>query len=892
MNENAKRILTEISSLGKRFLLSEVLSIFSSKYPDNQLLKTIEAAKTEGILKEKKGIFSFQDDEWKKFYESTDTNEKDHLELALQRQLPEGIKFHLENSHCSKRTFAAALLWQIRKDYYNWLPKDKLLKKIEVVDYILGYENWASLSLKARLIALDYKKIATRRLIEKWLRGNFHVDCMNFLRILKIHLDKQLFLELVSERTEGKLTDYQKIVLQFYLLDTKNIKNLSKADLEKLEILNKESKTISPQYARLKIAILNLFAGYFGTKEPVKGKLFLEMALKIAKEFNLKDWIAKLYNNLSLYYEEDFKAYSEELKLNAIEVAGEINDYDTAAFIAVNLAYSYLASGEKILLNKLMKKINAYVKTTNNPEIKSRILEFKSLTALYNGNSDEFERCLAEYEANFEITKDPRVLSKKYFTNVLKILFHIINGDIKAIQSVFENLTDAEYLEDDERKFLEITKIGLSNPTEAYMLFRKYRKGMRFFVEETLLFLAQILPESFLEDFREFSFSQLAYSRKRGLLLSQAQIYHAIGLAAYKSDMQHDVIRYMRFAASLYDASGMNNLSRKLRNLFLNSEAFVDLMIKVKENLEKAGIDKHLLNDLNNSVLSANDSLRFIGRIVAVVLSFANAENFNELAEVIFKSLLEEFPANVGRFEFGKGNVEICTFGTGEIPTFDTLYTPEPFYVSYSFYVGNNDKAKLELYNPEQKVDQLTIQKFYNLMVHLEPIIELMLLNFSRYRMAIRDELTGLYTRWYFEERFKEEFARANRTGEIFSLIFCDLDDFKKINDNYGHKTGDEVLKNVARIFMKNARETDIICRFGGEEFVFLLPGTSHNGAKIFAERLRESIENARINVSVTGSFGVVTYPSPYISSREEILRIADDLCYKAKKAGKNSVKG
>ncbi|OAA31749.1 hypothetical protein AT15_02680 [Kosmotoga arenicorallina S304] len=892
MKEMTTKILAEISALGKRFLLSEALSIFGDKYSKDQITEAVETAKAEGVLWLDNGVLHFEDDCWKEFFENARLMGKDHLSLALQRDLTEAVKFHFENSGCSKRAFAAALLWHARKRYYEWLPKDKLLKEIQVIDDILGFESWASMSLKARIKALDFEKITKGRLIEKWLKGKFHVDCMNFLRMIEINLDEQHFSELLREKLKQASTEYQKIVLEFFQIDTKNIMSLSRLNIENLKRLNKKLKPISPQYARLKVAVLNLFARYYNIKEPPKFKKFIELALKIASEFNIKDWISKLHNNLSLYYEEDFKAYSEELKLRAIDEATEIGDHETAAFIAINLAYSYLACGEKISLNKLMGKISGYIQTSKSPEIKSRFFEFKALAAVYDGNHTEFEKYIAEYEDIFRKTKDSRVLSKRYFADVLRILFHIIGGNIEKIKSISEKLVKIEYIENDERRFLEIVNIGLEDPIKSYELFKEYRKSMRFYIEETLLFLAQILPGEFLEDFRKFLIEQLVYSRQRRMLLSQAQLYHALGLASNKLDIQKDTLRYMRFAAFLYDASGMDSLSHKLRTHFLQKKAFIDLVKQMKINLENAGVNKELLAVLERSTFNANESLRFIGRLMAVVLSFADAENFNDLAQIIFKSLMEEFPASVGKFEFGSDNTETFYFGTEEIPDFGITYSFEPFYVSYSFYVGKKYKAKLELYNPDQRVDDLTIQKFYDLMAYLEPIVELVLLNFSRYRMAIRDELTGLYTRWYFEERFKEEFSRSNRTGEVFSLIFCDLDDFKKVNDNYGHKVGDEVLKMVAKIFWKNARETDIICRYGGEEFVFLLPCTTHTGAMVFAERLRKSLEEAYTKASVTGSFGVVSYPSPNIFSREEILRIADDLCYKAKKEGKNLVKG
>ncbi|WP_273229174.1 GGDEF domain-containing protein [Kosmotoga pacifica] len=885
--------MIKASSLGKRFLLAEVLSLFSHEFSKDQLTRTIEKAKSNGNLIEKDGILSFKDADWKHFFEKANVSSEEHLALATFRQLKEGIYFHYENSQYSKRSFAAALLWQARKDYYNWLPREIVLEKVKAADSILGFESWASRNIKIHLQGMiNTGKRIDKQLIEEWMEGKLHVDYLKFARILRILLDENDFRALLSRKLEQKLTDYQKKALEFNIMDSKAIRKILKEDLSEAERFSEKLLPKSPQYALLKVLALNLLARYFRVMKNKKYKQFLESALNIAKRFNQKDWIAKLFNNLSIYYEEDFRAYSEQLKLNAIKTAEEIGDYYTAAFTAINLAYNYLSAGQKSDLQKMVEKIGSYTTKTNNPEIKFFFLELKATIALYDKDISEFEINLDRYKEIAEKAKDPRILSRKHMSGMLKILYHLINGSLEAIKGVPEKLMSHPYLTEDEYKFLEIIKTGLDDPAEGYVLFKEYREKMHYYVEEIVQFISQILPKTHLNDFREFVFKQLISARRKGLLLSQAQLYHALGIATFRLEIQHDALRYIRFAAFLYDASGMTNLSRDLRNTFLQRESFVDLIREVEEKLEKSGTESFLLQNLKESARKANDSLRYIGKLMAVVLSFTDAENFEQLAEIIFKNLLEEFPANSGTFELLGKTGEVYHFGDGRIPVFDSVFNLDPFYVSYSFNVGFDGKARLELYNPDQRVNYADVQRFYDLMTHLEPIIELALINFMRYRMAIRDELTGLYTRWYFEERFKEEFARTQRTLEKFSLIFCDLDDFKKINDKYGHKAGDEVLKNVASIFLQNARTTDVVCRFGGEEFVFLLPFTSREGAMALAERLRKALESSPFDISVTGSFGVATYPSEGIESREELFRKADDLCYRAKSDGKNLVRG
>ena len=130
--------------------------------------------------------------------------------------------------------------------------------------------------------------------------------------------------------------------------------------------------------------------------------------------------------------------------------------------------------------------------------------------------------------------------------------------------------------------------------------------------------------------------------------------------------------------------------------------------------------------------------------------------------------------------------------------------------------------------------------------------------------LALRDGLTGLLNRRYWESCLEREFARHQRYDNPVSLVIFDIDHFKRVNDTYGHQTGDEVIRETARITSQLVRETDFAGRYGGEEFVVLLPGTTLDGAAQFAERLRSTIERQQLDyqgspLTFTVSLGVAT---------------------------------
>jgi two-component system cell cycle response regulator len=161
--------------------------------------------------------------------------------------------------------------------------------------------------------------------------------------------------------------------------------------------------------------------------------------------------------------------------------------------------------------------------------------------------------------------------------------------------------------------------------------------------------------------------------------------------------------------------------------------------------------------------------------------------------------------------------------------------------------------------------------------------------------MSQTDALTGLDNRRHLEERIDEMFDYAKRLNEPFSIVMCDLDRFKSVNDEYGHQAGDAVLKQFAKILRHEVREIDRAGRYGGEEFMLLLPGTVLDAAVTFAERVRKQVEQHTFtfdgtSIHRTASFGVSAWPHPRVAHCDGLVRAADEALYVAKETGRNRV--
>src|SRR3954470_3827363 len=172
---------------------------------------------------------------------------------------------------------------------------------------------------------------------------------------------------------------------------------------------------------------------------------------------------------------------------------------------------------------------------------------------------------------------------------------------------------------------------------------------------------------------------------------------------------------------------------------------------------------------------------------------------------------------------------------------------------------------------------------------------ELTDLNVRLKTISMTDGLTGIENRRSLEDRLKEVWSHSVRLHEPIAVVMCDIDKFKSVNDNHGHQAGDAVLKEFAQLLKAEAREIDRVGRYGGEEFLLILPGTVLDAAVTFAERLREKVAGHTFSyeggtLCRTMSCGVASSPHPRVKDEDALLRSADDALYVAKETGCNRV--
>lgn len=217
------------------------------------------------------------------------------------------------------------------------------------------------------------------------------------------------------------------------------------------------------------------------------------------------------------------------------------------------------------------------------------------------------------------------------------------------------------------------------------------------------------------------------------------------------------------------------------------------------------------------------------------------------------------------------------------------------FFASIPLKLGSDPIGLLALANRTETAFDFELASLLSLIGNnLSLIVEKIRLFQEARQLAITDSLTGLYNARHFYDSMDLEIDRTIRYSTLFSIVLFDLDDFKHLNDTYGHQAGDDVLRSVAHILKASSRKVDTVARYGGEEFILILPNTPKQEAFVLATRIREDVEKVNFlgpeKVRVTLSGGVAVFPDDASDART-LLYAADMSMYQAKAAGKKQIK-
>ena len=359
-----------------------------------------------------------------------------------------------------------------------------------------------------------------------------------------------------------------------------------------------------------------------------------------------------------------------------------------------------------------------------------------------------------------------------------------------------------------------------------------------------------------------------ARKSERGILLVLAGSLALIAIVTYL--LGRSIVRTLRRLSHAANALASGDLNERVevrgRDEFADlASAFNDMAAQLQQRLVELETERTRVRDA---------AARFGEALVAT-------HDPNQLLQVIVETAVEATGADGGLVLGREG--ELVRIGDPEAPGER---------IAFPLRAGGSDFGSLVITAPTFDADQ--VEAAASLAAQAVVALENARLHRIVERQALFDSLTGLANRRRLEETMRAELARAARFHDQVCVVIADLDDFKRVNDTYGHAVGDEVLKEFARALRSTVRESDVAGRWGGEEFVLVLTGTDTEGGARLAERARAAIESRAIQapngdpVSVTASFGVAA--SSGAGGVEELLAAADSALYQAKHAGKNRV--
>ncbi|KHK65656.1 MULTISPECIES: sensor domain-containing diguanylate cyclase [Pseudomonas] len=254
------------------------------------------------------------------------------------------------------------------------------------------------------------------------------------------------------------------------------------------------------------------------------------------------------------------------------------------------------------------------------------------------------------------------------------------------------------------------------------------------------------------------------------------------------------------------------------------------------------------------------------------------------------------FP-EIDRQWFSRKVESVATLGT---PAF-TVWEQRPYLMRFKSYqpiTGQEEfmyqnTTLLPLRSPDNRINHICLV-IYDVTDVATNRHQIQAANAQLQLLSSTDRLTGLYNRGHWEGSLKAAYARHQRYGNALSLVMLDIDHFKQVNDTYGHQAGDKVIEQVAALLHEHVRESDVAGRYGGEEFGVVLSDTDKAGARIFAERLRQAVEQLWVqyngqDIRFTISLGVADLSAP-ANDHAELIARADQALYTSKKTGRNRV--
>lgn len=668
-------------------------------------------------------------------------------------------------------------------------------------------------------------------------------------------------------------------------------------------ILSAMIKEINEENAGEKLMLLLAFAyALIGRYYEKRGLMTLSEAMmhkcfQLVEKTKMYFITAPLYVTIAEFYVIN---YPDIKGINILERITQLTEYFPDQSLIMDIekqwAYFFIYSGDTGSFWKRIRTIQQNAKTNKNRLSLAYSYYLEAVYHLYNKDKAAAE---SHIERALNTSRSPEIEGKcQRLGTLIPLMFNDYDEAFKRFKTFdykhagfgFENVLNFGMIEDKEELEFYFNAFFKSNNT--------------LWIEEALIgFIdkfTKYIPDLYHKHIKQI----LAEQRNSNLKLLVSLLNEILGRSYLMLENYEEARFYLGKALMLYKQMG-----------FLNAAKYIDEIMPANETdllgLRDA-IEGFIADSGNKEMISRFTSCRYICesnikkiKVMEEIMEFSrcidlNYDLPNTLKQILYwissftKSrrsvivLTDKHHVNAHyeiNFERMKDDKNLSA-----VIHNDDMISFSPLKVKRTYVIDEHRSVVVYLVN--ENYSEFFDEEFFRIFLNeIEPILSLFIKNTLYMQQSIYDSLTNLYSRWYYDDRFKEEFEKAIRYNTPLAYIICDIDAFKKVNDTYGHQAGDEVLKEIAGIILDNIRKFDIAARFGGEEFSIILPNTNLLGAEKVAEKIRSEVEKIQIfPFNVTMSFGVNSLENREYDTYKRLEKHADMALYKAKGTGKNKV--
>ncbi len=631
--------------------------------------------------------------------------------------------------------------------------------------------------------------------------------------------------------------------------------------------------------------------------------------LEEAKVMGDPFFLSKAYNNLAVYESTRSFRYSLELFRMAYEIAMGAGTTSAAVSLSNYLGGAYEIISQGTFMERL-GEARQFIESSGVPFY--RLLFYSQTYApllKYRLSSvvGEWEKFLREFFAD---DSKKRIYAEKYVEVLSQFALARWYID-RDMESAISLLKEAEQVAE---LYVKSGALYLVSIYEAYMelgiqtwnkeLFMRGYEGFRGLGKDLKEVYRAI--KMYFDGLEEHAIKTLSGVRRHylrsGKKFSAGEVSLLIGEIFHREGNDEMAIIHYRRALSEFEGLGAFNVVRDVMDVLtkrgLGEKLFAGINEqKVEESINKGSLDtlwkifEGVLDDVEKEIFVYESVIeayqRLIGKasILDITSSLVRSIRF-----FVSASTYVAIYRGKGKIGYGMASLFPGDIFIPRVSEYEMLSLGSRGWTSgkgYSVYIDSKDEYNILIYIDKESLsdmDTLYVESLISLVLTSLPML-------AERQHAIHDTLTGLYVRWYVLRRLDEEYARSRRERTPIGVLYMDIDNFKRVNDTFGHAEGDRVLRTVASIIKRECGPIDVPGRYGGEEFIEVVPG-GDTYALDLAERIRAGVEKEFRDTpyKVTISIGVAVQPPLPARSGVELLDMADKAMYYAKRHGKNMV--